>query len=72
VGAHLACAQGLSSSFFFCLGGAGLILMETARQASPKTRTVLLVVGAGCLAVAFVMLRLFIRIKVPNYLVSTE
>jgi hypothetical protein len=56
------------------LGGIGLILLEFARSGnlSLKSRRIFLGFGVGLLLVAFVVLRAFIRIKVPNYLVGME
>jgi len=69
---HLIFSQGLSSSFFFALGGVGLILLEVGRNASGKSSKAWLIAGGICVGFAFLMLRVFIKMKIPNYLVSTE
>lgn len=65
--------EGLSSAFMFSLGGVGLILLNVALRTSSKVNRMLYLVGGGALVLfAFFMLRIFIRIKIPNYLVGME
>lgn len=57
----------------FSLGGVGLILLNVALRTSSKVNRMLYLVGGGALVLfAFFMLRIFIRIKIPNYLVGME
>merc|ERR1711879_473142 len=64
--------EGLASSFMFTLGGLGFIVLDqTHASGIPKlNRTMLQFVGFGCLLVAFACCWIFMKMKLPGYLLS--
>ena len=64
--------EGLASSFMFSLGALGFILLDqTNKPTMPKlTRIMFLGVSIGSILIAFFMCRLFMRIKLPGYLLG--
>merc|ERR1711934_403969 len=62
--------EGLSAGFLYCLGGFGLILVDLSQDKNmPQLHRYLLVLGGMAFAViAYNLILLFLRIKVPNYL----
>jgi len=64
--------EGLASSFMFTLGGLGFIVLDqTHTSGIPKlNRTMLQFVGFGCLIVAFACCWIFMKMKLPGYLLT--
>eukprot|EP00294_Goniomonas_avonlea_P017415 CAMPEP_0114564972 /NCGR_PEP_ID=MMETSP0114-20121206/14037_1 /TAXON_ID=31324 /ORGANISM="Goniomonas sp, Strain m" /LENGTH=135 /DNA_ID=CAMNT_0001751139 /DNA_START=80 /DNA_END=487 /DNA_ORIENTATION=+ len=64
--------EGMSSGFFFCLGGLGFILLDKSNDqtALRNNRYLLLLSGLLCVVVAYNLCQLFIRMKIPGYLSS--
>ncbi|XP_072960264.1 uncharacterized protein [Typha angustifolia] len=62
--------EGLSSGFMFVLGGVGIILMDLAldRNRARSIRLSFAGFGIGAVVIAYAMIMLFIRIKIPGYL----
>jgi len=64
--------EGLASSFLFSLGGLGFIVLDKANAPNiPKlNRSLLLFIGFLLVIVTFVGSRVFMRMKLPGYLLS--
>ncbi|XP_046366952.1 oligosaccharyltransferase complex subunit ostc-like [Haliotis cracherodii] len=64
--------EGLASSFLFTLGGLGFVILDqTNKPSMPRlNRVLLLSVGFIAILISFFMCRVFMRIKVPGYLMS--
>ncbi|XP_074655051.1 oligosaccharyltransferase complex subunit ostc-B-like [Tubulanus polymorphus] len=64
--------EGLASSFLFTIGGLGFIILDQTNKAgTPKlNRILLLSVGFICILVSFFMCRVFMRMKLPGYLIN--
>ncbi|KAF3773441.1 Oligosaccharyltransferase complex subunit [Nymphaea thermarum] len=62
--------EGLSSGFMFVLGGLGLIMMDLAldKNRARSVRISLASAGISSVTISYVMIMLFIRIKIPAYL----
>jgi len=62
--------EGLTGSFLFCLGGAGLILLDYSQgfDAQSKLKGIFTGVGVIMATAAYFLCVSFIRLKVPNYL----
>jgi hypothetical protein len=60
--------EGLSAGLLFSLGGVGFILLDRANQkfTSTTNRYLLLLAGAICIVVAYNLLLVFLRMKVPG------
>ncbi|KAK7094710.1 oligosaccharyltransferase complex subunit ostc-like [Littorina saxatilis] len=64
--------EGLASSFMFTLGGLGFIVLDQVNKPlMPRlNRILLLCVGFAAILIAFFMCRVFMRIKLPGYLLD--
>ncbi|XP_060066081.1 oligosaccharyltransferase complex subunit ostc-B-like [Ylistrum balloti] len=64
--------EGLASSFLFTLGGLGFVILDqTNKPTTPKlNRILLLAVGFVCILLSFFTCRVFMRMKLPGYLMS--
>jgi len=64
--------EGLASSFLFTLGGLGFVVLDqTNKVATPRlNRILLLCVAFVCILVSFFMCRVFMRMKLPGYLMN--
>eukprot|EP00745_Piridium_sociabile_P000449 TRINITY_DN102920_c0_g1_i1.p1 TRINITY_DN102920_c0_g1~~TRINITY_DN102920_c0_g1_i1.p1 ORF type:complete len:151 (-),score=29.35 TRINITY_DN102920_c0_g1_i1:167-619(-) len=64
--------EGLASSFMFTLGGLGFIVLDQVNKPlMPRLNRILLMcVGFACVLIAFFMCRVFMRIKLPGYLLD--
>eukprot|EP01005_Ploeotia_sp_CARIB1_P001720 NODE_630_length_699_cov_12.697552_g621_i0.p1 GENE.NODE_630_length_699_cov_12.697552_g621_i0~~NODE_630_length_699_cov_12.697552_g621_i0.p1 ORF type:complete len:147 (-),score=15.83 NODE_630_length_699_cov_12.697552_g621_i0:186-626(-) len=63
--------EGLTAAAFFCVGGAGLvILMQAADEVgmSPTKRKLMILLGAGLTLLSYLVCISFLRIKMPGYL----
>jgi hypothetical protein len=62
--------EGLSSGFMFLLGGIGIILLDLAADRTRPRSLRVSLGGSGAVAViiAYAMVLLFLRIKIPGYL----
>ena len=63
--------EGLAAGFMFCLGGLAFILLDKATEAGAgKTSKYLMLFGGiGLLTVSYNVILLFIRMKLPGYMV---
>lgn len=59
--------EGLASSFMFCLGAVGFIVLDQTNFKPMKklNRVIMMSMGAICVLVSFFTLRVFMRIKMP-------
>jgi len=64
--------EGLASSFLFSLGGVGFIILDKSNAPNiPKlNRSLLLFIGGISVLISFMMTRVFMRMKLPGYLLS--
>jgi len=64
--------EGLSAGFLFCIGGAGIILLDRAalKAQTERNRYILIMLGVLLIAIAYNVTTLFLRIKFPGYLQS--
>ncbi|PVD22408.1 hypothetical protein C0Q70_18220 [Pomacea canaliculata] len=64
--------EGLASSFMFTLGGIGFIILDQVNKPLlPRlNRILLLCVGFTAVLLSFFMCRVFMRIKLPGYLMD--
>uniref|UniRef100_A0A8D2G4U1 Oligosaccharyltransferase complex subunit n=1 Tax=Theropithecus gelada TaxID=9565 RepID=A0A8D2G4U1_THEGE len=64
--------QGLASSFLFTMGGLGFIFLDRSNAPNiPKlSRFLLLFIGFICVLLSFFMTRVFMRMKLPGYLMG--
>lgn len=64
--------EGLASSFLFTLGGLGFVILDQTNKPSlPRLNRVLLFcVAFITILVSFFMCRVFMRMKLPGYLVA--
>nr|XP_018672046.1 oligosaccharyltransferase complex subunit ostc [Ciona intestinalis] len=64
--------EGLAASFLFSLGGLGFIILDKANAPNiPKlNRSLLMLIGGISVLVSFGMSRVFMRMKLPGYLLS--
>ncbi|XP_069121454.1 oligosaccharyltransferase complex subunit ostc-B-like [Argopecten irradians] len=64
--------EGLASSFLFTLGGLGFVILDqTNKPTTPRlNRILLLAVGFVCILLSFFTCRVFMRMKLPGYLMS--
>lgn len=64
--------EGLASSFLFTIGGLGFVILDqTNKPTTPRlNRILLLSIAFVCILVSFFMCRIFMRMKLPGYLVS--
>lgn len=64
--------EGLASSFLFTMGGIGFVIFDqTNKPTTPRlNRILLLSIGFVCVLVSFFMCRLFMRMKLPGYLIG--
>merc|ERR1712170_123071 len=64
--------EGLASSFLFTMGGLGFVILDqTNKPTTPRlNRILMLCVGFVCILISFFMCRVFMRMKLPGYLVS--
>eukprot|EP00164_Ancoracysta_twista_P006956 GFYU01009794.1.p1 GENE.GFYU01009794.1~~GFYU01009794.1.p1 ORF type:complete len:149 (-),score=44.10 GFYU01009794.1:325-771(-) len=63
--------EGLSAGFMFALGGFGFIVLDMAndKQTSIRNKYILLIAGILSVCVAYNLCLLFLRIKIPGYLI---
>lgn len=66
--------EGLASSFLFTLGGLGFVILDQTNKPSlPRLNRVLLFcVSFITILISFFMCRVFMRMKLPGYLVAWE
>merc|ERR1712029_745736 len=64
--------EGLAAAFMFVLGGCGFIVLDQTHTANmPKlNRMMLQLIGFGSLILAFFCCNIFMRIKLPGYLLQ--
>jgi len=64
--------EGLASAFLFTLGGIGFIVLDKSNAPNiPKlNRTLLMFIGGISVLISFGMSRVFMRMKLPGYLLS--
>merc|ERR1712179_170568 len=64
--------EGLASSFLFTIGGLGFVILDqTNKPTTPRlNRILMLCVGFVSILISFFMCRVFMRMKLPGYLVS--
>jgi hypothetical protein len=64
--------EGLASSFLFTMGGLGFVILDqTNKPSTPRlNRILLLCVALVCVLVSFFMCRVFMRMKLPGYLLN--
>eukprot|EP00741_Cyanophora_paradoxa_P007513 tig00001154_g7267.t1 len=62
--------EGLSAGFLYSVGGLGFIFLDWSNNklTSQRNRYLLLLSGILCIAVAYNLCLLFLRIKIPGYL----
>ena len=62
--------EGLSAGFMMCVGGGGFVMLDKSgsNRRSTKVRYLLLGGGIACIALAYNLCILFLRMKLPNYL----
>uniref|UniRef100_A0A2R9CB07 Oligosaccharyltransferase complex subunit n=1 Tax=Pan paniscus TaxID=9597 RepID=A0A2R9CB07_PANPA len=64
--------EGLASSFLFTMGGLGFIILDQLNAPNiPKlNRFLLLFIGFVCVLLSIFMARVFMRMKLPSYLMG--
>lgn len=64
--------EGLASSFLFTMGGLGFIILDRSNAPNiPKlNRFLLLFIGFVSVLLSFFMARVFMRMKLPGYLMG--
>ncbi|XP_060248964.1 oligosaccharyltransferase complex subunit OSTC-like [Meriones unguiculatus] len=63
--------EGLVSSFLFTMGGLGFIILDQSNEQNiPKLTSFLLFTGFVCVLLSFFMARVFMRMKLPGYLMG--
>ncbi|XP_064236670.1 oligosaccharyltransferase complex subunit OSTC-like [Aotus nancymaae] len=64
--------EGLAFSFLFAMGGLGFIILDQSNAPNiPKpNRFLLLFIGFVCVLLSFFMARVFMRMKLPGYLID--
>ncbi|KAM8917993.1 oligosaccharyltransferase complex subunit OSTC-like [Lycaon pictus] len=63
--------EGLASSFLFTMGGLGFIILDRSNAPNiPKLNRFLLFIGFVCVLLSFFMARVFMRMKLPGYLMG--
>ncbi|CAD7669721.1 unnamed protein product [Nyctereutes procyonoides] len=64
--------EGLASSFLFTMGGLGFIILDRLNAPNiPKlNRFLLLFIGFVCVLLSFFMARVFMKMKLPGYLMG--
>ncbi|KAG0411146.1 hypothetical protein HPB47_011712 [Ixodes persulcatus] len=64
--------EGLASSFLFTVGGLGFVILDrTHNPSTPRLNRILLIcTGFVCILVSFFTCYVFMRIKLPGYLLS--
>jgi len=64
--------EGLASSFLFTMGGLGFVILDqTNKPTTPRlNRILLLSIAFVCVLVSFLMCRVFMRMKLPGYLIG--
>ncbi|TRY77135.1 hypothetical protein TCAL_04030 [Tigriopus californicus] len=64
--------EGLASSFMFTLGGLGFIVLDQTHSPNmPKLNRVMLqVIGFSCLLISFSCCFIFMKMKLPEYMIS--
>lgn len=62
--------EGLSGGFLYCLGGLGIILLDVAadKKRSPRVRQYMIYAALAMLLIAYNMVVVFLRMKLPGYL----
>uniref|UniRef100_A0A7E4WAU2 Oligosaccharyltransferase complex subunit n=1 Tax=Panagrellus redivivus TaxID=6233 RepID=A0A7E4WAU2_PANRE len=62
--------EGLVASFMFLLGGLGFIILDRCNNplTSKNNRIMMLSLGFACVIIPFLTTRMFMRIKLPDYL----
>merc|ERR1711865_83916 len=66
--------EGLSAGFFCALGGAGLIMIDLAQDTTMArmNRTTILLGGVLFCFIAYNLVTMFMRFKMPNYLLGSS
>ncbi|XP_061188221.1 oligosaccharyltransferase complex subunit OSTC-like [Saccostrea cucullata] len=63
--------EGLASSFLFTIGGLGFVILDRTNHSMPRlNRILLLCVGFISILISFFMCRVFMRMKLPGYLMA--
>merc|ERR1712038_184197 len=64
--------EGLASSFLFTMGGLGFIMLDqTNKPTTPKlNRFLMYAIAFVCILISFFMSRVFMRMKLPGYLIG--
>lgn len=62
--------EGFAASFMYILGGVGFIILENCNNpnTSKNNRLIMLGIGFGCVIMGYLITRMFMRIKLPDYL----
>jgi len=64
--------EGLASSFLFTMGGLGFVILDqTNKPTTPKlNRFLMYAIAFVCILISFFMSRVFMRMKLPGYLIG--
>lgn len=63
--------EGLASSFLFTIGGLGFVILDRTNHSMPRLNRILLIsVGFISILISFFMCRVFMRMKLPGYLMA--
>merc|ERR1712212_297070 len=64
--------EGLASSFLFTMGGMGFVMLDqTNKPSTPRlNRILLLCIAFVCILLSFFMCRVFMRMKLPGYMMN--
>lgn len=62
--------EGLSAGMMFAVGAVGFFLLDKATKPSVTGNKIIFGVGVLLVAVAYMLCQLFIRIKIPGYMVA--
>jgi len=62
--------EGLAASFMFSLGGLGFVILDKCNypSTSKNNRLMLLGLGFSCVLISFFTTRMFMRMKLPDYM----
>jgi len=65
--------EGLSAGLLFAIGGIGFIILDQAnsKYTSTTNRYVLMICGVLCIVVAYNLCIVFLKMKIPGYLVTS-
>eukprot|EP01100_Stratorugosa_tubuloviscum_P014425 TRINITY_DN76_c0_g5_i1.p1 TRINITY_DN76_c0_g5~~TRINITY_DN76_c0_g5_i1.p1 ORF type:complete len:151 (-),score=62.96 TRINITY_DN76_c0_g5_i1:182-634(-) len=66
--------EGLTAGFLFCIGGLGVVVLDQAhgKTTTSSIRTVIIIAGSLSCFLAYALITVFMRIKLPGYLKSSN